>query len=182
MDTLLQPAFFAPVIQYVAMAAEEKIVFEIQDNFQKQTYRNRCYIYGANGKQLLTVPVRHSKGQQRQKTKDLRIDNSFSWNRIIVKSLEASYRSSPYFEFYEDDIMQVFEKNHDFLLDLNLHAHEVMADCLQLVQEVSKSVDYEQNPSGVLDLRHLVNAKNQPRYDFDPYTQVFDKNGLFTGS
>lgn len=175
MDMLLQPSFFAPIIQYVALASEENIVFEIQDNFQKQTYRNRCYIYGANGMQLLTVPVKHSKRKQRQKTKDLKIDNSFFWDKIIIKSLEASYRSSPYFEFYEDEIMRVFEKKHDFLLDLNLHTHEVVANCLELNQKETKSIEYEPSPEGTFDLRHLVDAKNQPDYDFDLYKQVFDK-------
>lgn len=174
MALLMQPTFFGPVIQYVAMSWQNEVFFEKHDNFQKQTYRNRCYIYGANGKQLLTVPIQHSKSGGRQQTKDVKIDNSFSWQKIILKSLEASYRSSPYFEFYEDDIVQVFEKKHDFLLDLNLHSHDVVSDCLQLENGIMNTQEYEVKPEGLEDLRYLVDAKKEPSYPFKPYTQVFD--------
>ena len=143
MATLLQPAFFGPVIQYVAMASQTDIVLEKHDNFQKQTYRNRCYIYGANGRQLLTVPIMHSKSTTRQKTKEVKIDNSFSWQKIFIKSLEASYRSSPYFEFYEDEVMKVFEKPFTYLLDLNLEGHDIMNSCLELENNISFTEAYE---------------------------------------
>jgi len=179
MAFLIQPTFFGPVIQYVAMTLENDIVFEKQDNFQKQTYRNRCYIYGANGKQLLSVPIQHSKSIERQKTKDIKIDHSFSWQKIFLKSLEASYRSSPYFEFYEDDVIQVFEKKHKYLMDLNEHAHQVISDCLQLENTITDSHSYDEIPKDLKDLRYMVNAKKEPPYAFKEYTQVFDNKHGF---
>lgn len=179
MALLIQPTFFGPVIQYVAMSVYKDVVFEKQDNFQKQTYRNRCYIYGANGKQLLSVPIIHTKSTERQKTKDVKIDNSFSWQKIFIKSLESSYRSSPYFEFYEDEIMQVFEKRYTYLLDLNLHAHEIMSACLELENSISFSETYHKEDSTHLDYRFFANAKKQPNYPLTSYTQVFDdKHGF----
>lgn len=181
MALLIQPTFFGPVIQYVAMSCQKEVVFEKHDNFQKQTYRNRCYIYGANGKQLLSVPIQHSKSGGRQQTKDVKIDNSFSWQKIFLKSLEASYRSSPYFEFYEDDILQVFEKKHEFLLDLNLQTHEIVSDCLQLENSILSTQKYEVKPENIEDLRFFVDAKKEPSYPFKAYTQVFDnKHGFLT--
>lgn len=174
MATLLQPAFFGPVIQYVAMASQTDVVFEKHDNFQKQTYRNRCYIYGANGRQLLTVPILHSKSTTRQKTKEIKIDNSFSWQKIFIKSLEASYRSSPYFEFYEDEVMKVFEKTFTYLLDLNLEGHDIMNSCLELENNISFSEAYDKVPPELYDLRFLIDAKKEPHYDLKTYTQVFD--------
>ena len=73
----LHPTFFAPIIQYVALASGDSVTFETRDNFQKQTYRNRCYIFGANGRQLLSVPIVHAHGKGRQKTREMKIDNSF---------------------------------------------------------------------------------------------------------
>ena len=57
---LFLPTYFSPISQYMAIVNSEEIVFEVDDNFQKQTYRNRCYIYGPNGKQLLNIPTKHS--------------------------------------------------------------------------------------------------------------------------
>jgi len=177
----VQPSFFAPIIQYVLIADQEEIIFEKQDNFQKQTYRNRCYIYGANGRQLLSVPIQHSKLNQRQKTKDIKIDHTFAWKKNIKKSLESSYRSSPYFEFYEDEIMQIFEKPHNFLLDLNMHSYELINECLQLDQKFSFTNDYVDTNVEDNDYRFLANARKMPAYELSSYTQVFDdKHGFIS--
>lgn len=173
MSILLQPGFFGPIIHYVAMAGDTDLVFEKQDNFQKQTYRNRCYIYGANGRQLLSVPIKHSKNDGRQKTKDVKIDNSFPWQRNFIRSLEASYRSSPFFEFYEDELMHVLSNRYRFLLDLNLEAHNTISECLQLETHIEFTENYVTNVQGKQDLRFLVEAKKEKAYDFEPYIQVF---------
>ncbi len=177
-DLLLHPTFFASIIQYVALATEEKVVFEREDNFQKQTYRNRCYICGPNGKQLLSVPVQHAHGKGRQKTKDIRIDNGFRWQINMFRSLEASYRSSPFFEFYEDEIGEVFSRKFDFLLDLNLATFEVVSACLGLETEYEFTERYEDSFPGV-DLRPLVNAKSSQAFELTPYTQVFENKHDF---
>lgn len=182
MGLLIQPTFFGPIIQYVVMASQTDILYEKQDNFQKQTYRNRCYIYGANGKQLLTVPILHSKSKGRQKTKEVKIDNSYAWQKIFIKSLESSYRSSPYFEFYEDEIMEVFKKPYTFLLDLNLKGHELMSSCLQLENNIVYTDTYEEFYTEVEDYRFLVEAKKEPVYDLRSYTQVFDNKYGFIGN
>ena len=171
---MIQPTFFAPIVQYVLLAGNDQVVFEKCDNFQKQTYRNRCYIYGANGKQMITVPILHSKSGSRQKTRDVKIDHSFPWEKNMIKSLEASYRSSPYFEYYEDDIIQIFKKRHGFLLDLNFMAHEVVSQCLQLENELSFSESYVETGEEEGDYRFLVESKSEPNYDLKKYTQVFD--------
>ena len=105
---ILLPTIFSPIIQYVAIANCNGVVFENADNYQKQTYRNRYYIYGANGKQLLNIPIIHNKNKGHLKTKDVQIDKSYSWQKLHIKSLQTSYRSSPYFEFYEDELLNLF--------------------------------------------------------------------------
>ena len=108
--SLFIPTYFSPISQYGVMVQAEKIEFEVADNFQKQTYRNRCYIYGANGKQLLTVPIRHSGCKIKQKTKDIKIETGAHWQKQHFKSLKTAYNCSPFFEFYEDDLIPIFEK------------------------------------------------------------------------
>ncbi|MGB0950197.1 MAG: WbqC family protein, partial [Marinirhabdus sp.] len=57
--SLFLPTYFSPISQYKAIVNSDEVLFEIEDNYQKQTYRNRCYIYGPNGKQLLNIPTKH---------------------------------------------------------------------------------------------------------------------------
>ena len=109
--SLFIPTYFSPISQYSEVIKSENIVFEMDDNFQKQSYRNRCYIHNSNGKQLLSIPVKHQIKDGRKKTKDTLIENDFPWQDHHFKSLKIAYRSSPFFEFFEDDIAPIFEKN-----------------------------------------------------------------------
>jgi hypothetical protein len=174
---LLQPTYFSPILQYVAIANANEIIFETEDNFQKQTYRNRCYIYTAQGKKLLNVPVQHTK-EIKQKTKDVKIDYKDNWHKQHLKTLQTAYSSSPFYEFYIEDLLPIFEKKVHFLLDLNFLAHEIIMDALQLEIPTKKSTDYEKAPK-ILDLRNLAEDKPKISYNLERYIQVFSENHGF---
>ena len=109
MNILIYPTYFPSISHYVAMLQASTITFEVEDNFQKQTNRNRMYIYSPNGLQMLNIPIKHSK-ETHQKYKNIRIENDFGWQKNHFKSLEAAYRTSPFFEYFEDDFRPIFEK------------------------------------------------------------------------
>jgi hypothetical protein len=179
MKTLIHPTYFPSISHYVAMAQSENVVFEMEDNFQKQTNRNRTYIYSPNGIQLLNIPVKHSK-QIHQKTKDVKIETDFNWQKQHFKSLEAAYRSSPFFEYFEDDIRPIFEKKYDFLMDLNFEAMDFVAKCLRMKFEYETTTEYfqELDSNVILDYRILADGKKDSS-QFETYTQVFDdKHGF----
>ncbi len=171
---LLQPTYFSSILQYVAIANADEIIFETEDNFQKQTYRNRCHIYTAQGKQLLNVPVQHTK-EIKQKTKDVIIDYKDDWHKQQLKTLKTAYSSSPFYEFYIDDLLPVFEKKVHFLLDLNFLAHEIIMDALQLEIPRKKTTEYEKEPN-IMDLRFLAEDKPKITYNLARYIQVFSEN------
>lgn len=179
MDILIHPTYFPSISHFVAMAQSECITFEMEDHFQKQTNRNRTYIYSPNGVQLLNIPVKHSK-QTYQKTKEVKIETDFDWQKQHFKSLEAAYRSSPFFEYFEDDIRPLFDKKHIFLMDLNFEALEIVTKCLRMKLEYEKTTEYfhEVDSQKVFDFRILANGKKD-HSQFEPYTQVFDdKHGF----
>ena len=173
---LLYPTYFSPIIQYVALAKADEIFFEVEDNYQKQTYRTRCYIFGPNGKQLLSIPVKNANSKQ--KTKDVLIDNSYNWQKQHLKSIETGYRPSPFYEYYEDEIRAVFESKSTFLLDFNLKCQELIFELFQLELLVTKTLEYNTNYNG-LDFRSLADAKNNIDYKLENYTQVFSDKHSF---
>jgi len=176
---LLQPTYFSPIVQYVGIAKSNEILFEVEDNYQKQTYRNRCYINTANGKHLLNVPIQHNKGVK-QKTRDIKIDYKDGWQKMQLKTLETAYSSSPFFEFYIDDLIPIFKKQTPFLLDLNLKCHDFIMDALQLELITSKTLEYFKEVDFV-DTRNLAIAKGSKQYELDRYIQVFEeKNGFIS--
>lgn len=179
MNILLHPTYFPSISHFAAILQAEKITFEIEDNFQKQTNRNRAYIYSPNGLQLLNIPIKHAKGTH-QKTKDLQIDSDFDWQKQHYKSLETAYRSSPFFEFFEDDIRPFYEKKHKFLLDLNFETLGIVTKCLRIKLDYTKTIEYIQDIDSSLtsDFRYLVDGKKDTS-SFERYIQVFeDKHGF----
>ncbi|MEM6719934.1 MAG: WbqC family protein [Bacteroidota bacterium] len=179
---LVHPTYFPSIAHYVLFAKAEHLVYEMEDNFQKQTYRNRTYIYGANGKLMLNVPVRHSKRSLHQKYKEIQIADETAWQRLHWKSLESAYRTSPYFEYYEDEFRPVFEKKYDYLIDLNYDTIQVINDCLQLDVQTSQTNTYQSIVTDQQDFRKLVNVKKEPDHGFASYTQVFDSKFGFIGN
>jgi hypothetical protein len=95
------------------------ILFEVEENFPKQTYRNRCLILGANGVERLTVPVIHASGLK-TKTKDTKIDYSQNWVKQHQGAIQAAYGNAPYYEYFEPYLHQIFVKKRFFLVDLNI--------------------------------------------------------------
>lgn len=174
---LLQPTYFSPIVQYVAVVNSKELIFEVEDNFQKQTFRNRCYINTAHGKHLLNVPIQHRK-EIRQKTKDIKIDYKDNWHKLHLKTLETAYNSSPFFEFYIDELRPLFEKRIPFLLDLNLKCHDFVMDSLQLEIPTSITTEYHIEPT-YKDTRHLAITKSNQEFNFERYIQVFDQNHGF---
>jgi hypothetical protein len=174
---ILYPTYFPSISQFIAMAQADSITFEMEDNFQKQTNRNRMYIYSPNGLQMLNVPIKHSK-ERHQNTKDVRIENDFDWQKQHFKSLEAGYRSSPFFEYFEDEIVPIFEKKYEFLKDLNFDTMTLVSKCLRMPFEYKETSEYFQEVPNFNDFRDLANGKKDTTI-ITPYTQVFDdKHGF----
>ncbi|MGY8924871.1 MAG: WbqC family protein [Flavobacteriales bacterium] len=175
--TLLYPTYFPNIISYIVMAHAEKLVFEVQDSYQKQTYRNRCYICGANGKLGLHIPVKYSQ-KNRQNTSEILIDNSSNWQSIHWKSLESAYKTSPYFEYYQDDLVSLFTTKKESLLGFNLECIEIINSCLNLSIKYSKSLEFNKEKQQK-EYRYLVNARKESEIKINPYIQVFqEKHGF----
>lgn len=178
MDILIHPTYFPSIAHSVAIANANKVSFEICDNYQKQTYRNRTHIFGANGKLALTVPVVFSQ-KNRQLYKDIKISNETNWQDLHWKSIQSAYSSSPFFEFYEHDLMHLFQEKKTFLMDFNFKCFEAILECLQTEINYSTTTVFEKQPEGYEDLRYLANNRKEALQDFKPYVQVFDdKHGF----
>lgn len=177
MKTLLHPTYFPSISHFVAMAQTDNIVLEMGDNFQKQTNRNRTYIYSPNGIQLLNIPIKHTK-ERHQNIKEVQLETAFDWQKQHFKSLEAAYRTSPFFEYFEDSLAPIFTKKYRFLMDLNLESMHIVSKCLGMPFEYDETTEFFHEVTEYSDFRNLVNGKKDTS-SFDSYTQVFgDKHGF----
>lgn len=174
---LFIPTYFSPISQYTSIVNSNDITFEIEENYQKQSYRNRCYILGANGKQLLNIPISHTnKSFGKLKLKEVLIEDS-NWQRQHYKSLTTAYNHSPFFEFYKDDLQYIFKKKYKYLLDINIDSFHFINEALDLSKEYDISKKY--NDKVDYDYRYHADVKNTDKTKCIPYIQMFQNRNDF---
>ena len=175
-EILIYPTYFPSISHYIAMIAAESVTFEVEDTFQKQTNRNRMYIYSPNGIQMLNISVKHNDANNN--FKDIKIDNQYNWQKNHFKSLEAAYKNSPFYEYFIDDFQPIFEKKPEFMLDLNFEIFERINDALGISIPFDKTTEYFHQVTDKTDFRYLVNGKKD-NTQIEPYTQVFENKHGF---
>ncbi|VAW18188.1 FIG00649844: hypothetical protein [hydrothermal vent metagenome] len=179
MVTLILPTYI-PNIETFTVIAQNEVCWEVCDNFQKQTYRNRAYICTDRGKLMLNIPIRHiGKKQGHQKYNEIKIENDYNWQRQHWRTLQTAYRSSPYFEFYEDEIAPLYTQEYEYLMDYNLMSIKIICECLQIDTPKEKNEMFELHPKDLDDFRFLATAKRQVTLKQNAYNQVFSNRHGF---
>ncbi|WP_299462607.1 WbqC family protein [uncultured Microscilla sp.] len=179
-DTLVLDLQYFPCIAYfVQWLKYPKVCIDIHENYEKQSYRNRCYIMLANKVACLSVPV--VKGNRKQLYKDLQIDYDQKWLVQHWRSISSAYGKAPFYEYFADDFHNILHKRPRYLVDLNL---ELLTKCLKLLK-MPESFDLSNN---YINLNHTEGFREgrsaiHPKKGFQPdgqygtfnYAQVFGK-------
>ena len=169
-QSLLPTAYLAPIRYYAVLLQNPICEIEQHEHFIKQSIRNRCDIYGANGKLTLSIPIQR-KASSKTIIKDIKISYDFPWQKLHWKSITSAYRSSSYFEFYEDFFAPFYQKKEKYLLDFNLKLQKTVFKCLQLEDTAILSGSY-QKETDKTDLRNSdFEIQKQEKYQ-----EVFESN------
>lgn len=174
------PIGYFPPISYFAVLIRAKATFEKKEHFVKQSLRNRCTILGANGPLNLLVP--RVKSNVRQTMDETQIHDETDWKTLHWRSLEAAYRNSPYFEYYEDELKPFFEKEHSHHFQLGLESISKICEMLQVEFNAEFTTEY-QTQTDLIDLRNSWNKKESAVTpicaEFPDYIQVFSDRHPF---
>ncbi len=172
---------YLPQIKYIqALLGSEKTSFEMLEHFQRQTYRNRCEIYTADGIHKLVVPILHGKGLERKTMGDVRIAYHDNWQIQHQRTIKSAYQSSSYYEFFETEFVKLFDKKYEFLYELNLASIEMIFGFLKKPFQYDQTKEYFRNPDDAIDLRESYTA-NDHTLPFE-YYQVFNSRKGFIGN
>ena len=177
MTALLSASYFGPVQWYQKLYRYPSVLIEQYDSYQKQTYRNRCLIATSNGVQALTVPVeRPAGGFHSVAFKDVRVSDHGNWRHLHREALRSAYSDSPFFLFYADDILPLFDLHSHFLIDYDMEICRVVCRLIDISPCVSLTSHYM--PACPADFRDVISPKHPlPDDDFSPapYYQVFSQ-------
>ena len=177
--------YHPPAAFFAALLRADGLVLEAQENYRKQTYRNRCLIRTAQGVQALTVPVVAGNRAEKVKTTDIEIDYRQNWVHRHWRTLQTAYGNSPYFEYYADYLHDVYQQKPARLFELNLAFLRLELRCFRLTLPVSFTADYHApgrpGPVELVDRRDWLSPKaGRPGPDTPaafaavrPYPQVF---------
>lgn len=205
MAKLLTTAYFPPISYFAAIAEDMEglvrtkgedrrsipssplspstIYIEACENYQKQSYRNRCHFYAADGKQSLSFPIAHSEGTHKHLISEVLIDYSKPWALQHKRAIISAYRTSAYFEYYQDELFAVLDSKPERLLDLNTRLLEFFLDKIGIKAEIRMTENYSQN-TDCEDLREVIHPKRSDnileKLELNkPYFQVFaEKHGF----
>ena len=167
MECLLPISYLGPVAYYSAILQSEEIFIETKEHFIKQSFRNRCTIMGANGSQTLTIP-KERKSSDKTLISDISISNQDNWQKSHWQSIVSAYNSSPFFEYYKDEILPFYNTKHNTLFDFNLKLSKTILGFLQVEKEFNFTSKFQKEFNG-LDFRSSkFILKNQ-----EEYQQVF---------
>ena len=174
---LLSTAYFAPIQYYSKLVRDQQVIIERCEHFNKQSWRNRCTIYSANGLLDLIVPVVKSN-LPKQYITEVEISYDTLWQKLHFKTIESAYRRSPYYEYYIDDLMAFFNCRHRYLYEFNMQIMRTVCHLLKIPLRVQESYEYIKSGDGIVDLRNSIHPKVDQQHadpDFSPpfYQQVF---------
>ncbi|HET9570421.1 MAG TPA: WbqC family protein [Bacteroidales bacterium] len=179
--TLLSTAYLAPVQYYWHWRRSDLIFVEACEHYVKQTWRNRCMIGTANGPMVLSLPVEGNS--DKTFIKDVRLSSHGNWQHLHWNGIKSAYNSSPFFEYYQDDLRPFFEKKPNFLFDFNEGIREKILELLNIETPSELTIAYAPEgkvPNDWIDLRNIIHPKKMtalvdPEFLPKPYYQVFDR-------
>ncbi len=173
--TLLSSLYLAPIEYYYALNRCNKVAIEINDNYQKQSYRNRCIIAGANGPLSLSIPIEKPESPK-SLMKDIRIADHGNWRHLHWNAIISAYNSTPFFQFYEDDFRPFYEKKFTFLHDFNEQLRILICRLTGIESKVTYTQSYiTEAAEGIIDMRETIHPKRPSEFRTEPYYQVFSE-------
>lgn len=177
-SSLLIECHYLPCVLYFSVLQKhDTLCLEAQESYQKQSYRNRTRILSAQKVEDLLIPV--LSGNSHLPIKDIRIDHQQKWRLVHQRAIRSAYGKAPFFEYYADDILKLYDKPHPFLFDFN---QEFLTVCLKLLgwkKKIEFTSEYQELNAplkgSMEDKRGQIHPKNKPEQAFKAYQQVFGK-------
>ncbi|PLX10556.1 MAG: hypothetical protein C0598_10130 [Marinilabiliales bacterium] len=174
----LSTAYLPPIEYFAHIHKSNKVIIDTYESYKKQSYRNRCHIYSDKGLMSISIPVQKPNGNN-SKTNEVVIFNAENWKKNHWKTIESAYMASPYFEYYREEIKEVFFKDFIKLVEFNSSLLSLLLEILQIENNVSYSDKFIEPNTFSNDLRFSISPKVNSKLSLDNYIQVFNERHGF---
>lgn len=176
MSIILPVAYLPPVSWFSLFVNNENILIEKQENYIKQTYRNRCRTFSANGVIDLTIPIRHQN--KKIKIDEVEISYAQNWQKIHWRSITSAYNNTPYCEFFRDELNYFYSNKINLLFEFNIELIKLILKLIKIKKEINFTREFHENINP--DFRKIISPKIQNHiFKPQPYEQVFSSRFPF---
>ena len=177
MQVVLSAAYLPPVQYFQKINQAESIYIEKHEHYVKQSYRNRCNVFGANGVLSLSIPVIYVSDKEIITEK--KISYAENWQQQHWRTIESAYRNSPYFIYYADALKPFYQKKYEYLFDYNTELLQFLLNSFKIKTELKFTESYDKS-SLEHDYRYNIHPKNKIEMgDFKTYSQLFSDKHNF---
>ncbi len=184
---ILLPVAYLPPLEYmVCMVSAGEAIIELHETYQRQSWRNRCTIYTANGARNLIIPVERPSGNH-SRISEVLVSKHDNWRKKHWRSITSAYRNSPFFIYYQDLLAPFFltaPSSPELLWEFNLKILQSILAELSIPADIGFTREFEREPEGMTDLREKLTPKthrrkNIPISHWPVYQQTFaEKHGF----
>ncbi len=147
MTPLLSSFYFGSIEHYRLLAQYEKVIIDIGEHYERQSYRTRTSIIGPNGRQDLVVPIARKSGE-RMPMKSVGLTYIETWPQQHMHAIRSAYGNTPWFIHYIDGIEAVVLNKYERLVDLDLATMRLGMKWLGLKTVIEVSETYVEVESG----------------------------------
>ncbi|MCF0190318.1 MAG: WbqC family protein [Marinilabiliaceae bacterium] len=161
---LLNLPYFGCIAHWAQIVSGAPFAFETRWRHQRRTFRTRTVIGASDGELALTLP---SESDYTKLYTEACINDATPWRHQHLNAFMSAYSSSPFYEFYIDDIAQVVNTPFERVWDMNMKLHETLA---RLMDIDFAPCDY--------DTTHLAPEDIDMRRGIEPKQQHILREGL----
>ncbi|NSW44268.1 MAG: WbqC family protein [Bacteroidales bacterium] len=177
---VLISGYYAPTSYFSCIKEASEVLIELQENYQRQTIRNRCHILTANGIQILSIPIVHSTDK---KLINIRIDYSTPWVSKHIQAIRSAYGKTPFFLYFFDDLISPLSQKYEYLWQLNDAIMQTCLKKLKIEKKIKFTEYYIHSYENANDYRNLFSKKKFPyinNYQAKTYFQAFNDRYPFS--
>ncbi|MBL7951086.1 MAG: WbqC family protein [Flavobacteriales bacterium] len=138
---LLSAFYFGSVEHYALLARHARVIIDIGEHYERQSYRTRTSIIGPNGVQHLNVQIARDHGNK-MAMRSVGLSYVESWPQQHLHAIRSAYGQTPWFIHYVDDIEALLLRKYDRLVDLDLATMHLALKWLGLKTHVVVSETY----------------------------------------
>jgi len=144
----IRPPEYFPRLAYTSLMLQVDH-FVIADTFQysRQSFQNRSKLRNPEGWQWISIPLFGSPSGRT--IRDVDLARKDRWRQQHWRAFMYNYRSTMYFEYYEDDFQPFFDEDWSYLGNCTSRSVELTADLLEVATPITRASDLDGAPDTV---------------------------------